>query len=85
MNMELGSHFELDLEQLEQKDDSICHYLQHYNTVYVESGRSANGLLDFCIGRTIFNQTAYQRLVELRKKDMHLEHEEGSYLIEYRA
>ncbi len=45
MHMELGSDFELDLEELELRSDSIYHYLRHFHTVYMDSGRSAAAAL----------------------------------------
>ncbi len=39
--MELGSDFELDMSNLNQTQDNFFQYLTLYNTVYMDSGRSA--------------------------------------------
>lgn len=43
--MEIGSEFNLRLEELEQTKHSIYHKLNAYNTCYLDSGRSAIKLL----------------------------------------
>lgn len=44
--MELGSDFELDLSELSSKHDSVYQYLQEYNTIFLDSGRSASRILN---------------------------------------
>lgn len=46
MHIELGSDFELDLEEMEPKNDSIYQYLRHFQTIYMDSGRSAAAALN---------------------------------------
>ena len=43
--MELGGDFELDVTQLRDVDDHLFNYLESYDTVYTDSGRSALRLL----------------------------------------
>ncbi len=43
--MEIGSEFELSFADLEQVGDNIFEYLKEYNTIYMNSGRSATRLL----------------------------------------
>ena len=47
--MELGSDFELSLSELERREDSVFQYLQEYNTIYMDSGRSAAAVLNSVI------------------------------------
>ncbi len=47
--MELGSDFELSLSELERQEDSVFQYLQEYNTIYMDSGRSAAAVLNSVI------------------------------------
>ena len=57
-------------------EDSLLRFKKHFNR---------NGLLDFCIGRTIFDQSAFDNLVELRKKSDQQFDETVPYLIKYRG
>ena len=43
--MEVGGDFELDVTQLKDVDDHLFNYLESYDTVYTDSGRSALRLL----------------------------------------
>ncbi len=44
--MELGSEFELSFADLERVEDSIFEYLKDFNSIYMNSGRSAARLLN---------------------------------------
>ncbi len=44
--MELGSDFELNLSGLSVKNDSIYQYLQEYDTIFFDSGRTAARVLN---------------------------------------
>lgn len=44
--MELGSDFELNLSELSIKNDSIYQYLQKYDTIFFDSGRTASRILN---------------------------------------
>ncbi len=57
-------------------DDSLLKFKKHFNR---------NGLLDFCIGRTVFDQTAFDKLVELRIKSDKQFDESMPFLIKYRG
>lgn len=57
-------------------DDSLLRFKKHFNR---------NGLLDFCIGRTIFDQKAFDKLVELRKKSDVRFDESRAFMIKYRG
>lgn len=57
-------------------EDSLLAFKKHFNR---------NGLLDFCIGRNIFDEKAFHSLVELRKQ-VDSQYEDGKpFLIKYRA
>lgn len=57
-------------------EDSLLAFKKHFNR---------NGLLDFCIGRSIFDKKAFDHLVELRKeKDAGFD-DSKPFLIKYRA
>ena len=59
------------------EEDSLLSFKKHFNR---------KGLLDFCIGRTIFDKKAFDELIELRKQSNDdFENDSGSYLIKYRA
>lgn len=49
MHIELGSEFEIDLDELEPQSDSIYDYLGHFYTIYLDSGRSAATALNTLI------------------------------------
>lgn len=57
-------------------EDSLLTFKKHFNR---------NGLLDFCIGRTIFNQEAFEYLVELRREYDSNFDDAKPFLIKYRA
>ncbi len=57
-------------------EDSLLRFKKHFNR---------NGLLDFCIGRTIFDQVAFDKLVGLRKKIDEQFDESIPFLIKYRG
>ncbi len=57
-------------------EDSLLKFKKHFNR---------NGLLDFCIGRTIFDREAFDALVHLRKKNDVNFDEEAPFLIKYRG
>ena len=44
--MELGSEFELEISSLSQKEDNLLQYLSSYNSIYMDSGRSATAVLN---------------------------------------
>ena len=57
-------------------EDSLLTFKKHFNR---------NGLLDFCIGRNIFNQQAFDDLVSIRiEKDKTFD-DSKPFLIKYRA
>lgn len=56
-------------------EDSLLTFKRHFNR---------NGLLNYCIGRTIFNQDDYNYLVELKENNTPFEYEEEKHLIKYR-
>jgi Uncharacterized protein involved in methicillin resistance len=57
-------------------EDSLLTFKKHFNR---------NGLLDFSIGRTIFNQEAFEYLVELRRENDSSFDDAKPFLIKYRA
>lgn len=57
-------------------EDSLLTFKKHFNR---------NGLLDFCIGRTIFNQQIFDELVSLRQKHDKDFDIEVPFLIKYRG
>lgn len=57
-------------------EDSLLTFKKHFNR---------NGLLDFCIGRSIFDKEAFDRLVELRKANDIDFDDSKPFLIKYRA
>lgn len=57
-------------------EDSLLTFKKHFNR---------NGLLDFCIGRNIFNQRAFDDLVALRKEKDTAFDDTKPFLIKYRA
>ncbi len=57
-------------------EDSLLTFKKHFNR---------NGELDFCIGRNIFHQEEYQKLVDLRKQVDTTFDMERPFLIKYRG
>lgn len=57
-------------------EDSLLTFKKHFNR---------NGLLDFCIGRNIFDEKAFDNLVELRKRTDSKYNDSKPFLIKYRA
>lgn len=57
-------------------EDSLLTFKKHFNR---------NGLIDFCIGRNIFNQEAVDMLVELRKEHDESFDDKKPFLIKYRG
>ena len=57
--MELGSDFELDISNLQQTKDNVIQYLSSYNSVYMDSGRSAAIALNRMLGRGIILLPSY--------------------------
>lgn len=47
--MELGSDFELNISDMEQTEDNIFRFLEVYNCLYMDSGRSAAAVLNTII------------------------------------
>lgn len=57
-------------------EDSLLSFKKHFNR---------NGLLDFCIGRSIFDKKAFDELVELRKNNDAKFDDSKPFLIKYRG
>lgn len=57
-------------------DDSLLFFKKHFNR---------NGLIDFCIGRNIFDKQRFDELVELRKQNDVTFDSSKSFLIKYRG
>ncbi len=57
-------------------EDSLLSFKKHFNR---------SGLLDFCIGRNIFDKEGFEQLVALRKEHDPQFDESKSFLIKYRA
>jgi len=57
-------------------DDSLLSFKKHFNR---------NGLINFCIGRNIFDMNAFNELVKLRKKNDAQFDETKPFLIQYRG
>lgn len=57
-------------------EDSLLTFKKHFNR---------NGLIDFCIGRNIFDQEAFDMLVELRKEHDENFDDKKPFLIKYRG
>lgn len=57
-------------------EDSLLTFKKHFNR---------NGLLDFCIGRNIFNQQAFDDLVSIRQEKDPTFNDAKPFLIKYRA
>lgn len=58
------------------RDDSLLQFKKHFNK---------NGLIDFYIGRNIFEQNVYNELVEMKKKYDEQFDETKPFLIKYRG
>jgi len=57
-------------------EDSLLSFKKHFNR---------NGLLDFCIGRTVFDPEAFDELVSLRKQYDGRFDDTKPFLIKYRG
>lgn len=57
-------------------EDSLLTFKKHFNR---------NGLLDFCIGRSIFDKKAFDGLVEMRRENDSAFDDSKPFLIKYRA
>ena len=57
-------------------EDSLLAFKKHFNR---------NGLLDFCIGRSIFDEEIFNDLVELRRRADNQYDDSKPFLIKYRA
>lgn len=68
--MELGSEFELDISNLRNTEDTIFQYLSQYNTIYMDSGRSASAVLNMVLasGTILLPSYICESVIKVYKK-----------------
>ena len=71
--MELGSEFELDISILQQTEDNLFVYLSSYNSIYVDSGRSAATVLNKVLkqGTILLPSYICESVINVYKKCLH--------------
>ena len=70
--MELGSEFNLNFQDLEEKEDHIFNYLKDYNCIYTDSGRSALRILERIIpkqGKILLPSYTCDSVIECYEED----------------
>ena len=69
--MELGSNFELDISNLVKQKDTIFEYLNEFNSIYTDSGRSAIKLLNRVIpcGKILLPSYICESVINVYEKE----------------